>query len=45
MIEATQWLKVMLDEIERKRQEHKEAEQEMERRGDKAASDSAKNSA
>lgn len=34
MIEATQWLKVMLAEIERKRQELQEAEQEAERRGD-----------
>lgn len=34
MIEETQWLKVMLGEIERKRQELQEAEQEAERRGD-----------
>lgn len=45
MIEATEWLKVMLGEIERKRQEFEEAKQESERRGEAASGDSRKKSA
>ena len=45
MNDTTEWLKVMLGEIERKRREHQEALQEAERRGDKTPPDIPEKSA
>lgn len=43
MNEPSEWLKVMLGEIERKRAEESEAQKEAERRGQSAPQDSDKN--